>query len=52
MELTLAEVVIKDPLPDENGQTCKGLRVELPGGAVLVMMSVAGRPVRNQEFLC
>lgn len=37
MELTLAQVVVKDPLPDENGQPNKGLRVELPGGATLVM---------------
>ncbi len=33
--LTLAEVVVKNPPPPGNRQGNNGLRVELPGGAVL-----------------
>ena len=50
MELTLAEVVLENPPPVESKQGNNGLRVELPGGATLVIDD-AGQAAMAAELI-
>lgn len=50
LEMTLAEVVIKNPIPPVQEQPGKGMRVELPGGVIL-FVSDAGQVAMSAELI-